>query len=105
PGQNRGETFESFDAFFDVRVDHVGELIPGLTGDHSDDRPNGIDQFADCAGQGIVGLDVFDRRLTRAAPAVAQHHDEPHSQLGDCVFDASFDGWTRPTDDVARDAD
>ena len=41
----------------------------------ADGRPDRIDEVADRAGQGVVGVDVLDGGLDRPALAVAEHHD------------------------------
>ena len=80
-------------------------LSPGLPFTARDGRPDRVDEVADRPGQGVVGVDVLDGGLDRAALAVAQHHDEPDAQLRDGELDAPLHGGARAADDVARHAD
>ena len=92
---------KSFNALLDVRLDDVFELVAGLTRHRSDHRPNRIDEGANCSGKRVIGVDVLDRRLARAAAAMSQHQNQAGSQFGDGILDASFDRGAGTADDIS----
>ena len=82
----------------------LSSLSPGLPATALTAGRIGIDEVADRPGQVVVGVDMSDGGLDRAALAVAQHHDQPDAQLADCELDAPFHRRARAADDVAGHA-
>ena len=66
--------------------------------------PDRVDELADRTGKSVVGIDVLDGRLDRAALGVAQHHDEPRAEHANRELDAPLDRGARAADDVAGHA-
>ena len=56
-------------------------------------------------GKYVVGVDVLDRRLDRAALAVAQHHDQPTPSSATANSMLPFTGGACAADDVPRHPD